>query len=67
MNETSETTAGPEEKVVITYSGSRFPWWITLIWASFFLFAFIYMSRFFFPDLARWLRHPVANASRPFQ
>ena len=39
-----------------TYQGSRFPWWLALIYAAFGLFAFLYLVLHYLPDLRSWLR-----------
>jgi len=38
-----------------TYQGSRFPWWLTLLYIAFLIWAITYVSLFFFPDLRSWL------------
>lgn len=38
-----------------TYQGSRFPWWLTLLYLAFALWGFVYMFRFYLPDLKAWL------------
>lgn len=43
----------PEEPP--TYQGSRFPWWLTLLYLAFALWGFVYMLRFYLPDLKAWL------------
>jgi hypothetical protein len=39
----------------LTYQGSRFPWWLTILWIGFALWGLIYMVRYFLPDLRAWL------------
>jgi len=38
-----------------TYQGSRFPWWLTLVYLAFILWAVSYVGLFVFPDLRAWL------------
>lgn len=40
---------------VPTYQGSRFPWWLALLYLAFAVFGFVYMLRFYLPDLKAWL------------
>jgi hypothetical protein len=47
--------AGESERDTPTYQGSRFPWWLTILYAAFLIWGLTYMSLFFFPDLRSWL------------
>ncbi len=38
-----------------TYQGSRFPWWLTVLWLVFMGWAFIYLAVFYLDDLKAWL------------
>lgn len=38
-----------------TYQGSRFPWWLTLLWLAFGAWGAIYLLRYYLPDLKAWL------------
>jgi len=38
-----------------TYQGSRFPWWLALLYLAFAAFGFVYMLRYYLPDLKAWL------------
>jgi hypothetical protein len=48
-----DAPAGGGER--LTYQGSRFPWWLTILWIGFFLWGLIYAFRYFLPDLRAWL------------
>ncbi|MBI3450311.1 MAG: hypothetical protein HY049_15530 [Acidobacteria bacterium] len=39
-----------------TYQGSRFPWWLALIWLAFLAWGGIYIAMYYLPDLKAWLR-----------
>jgi hypothetical protein len=39
-----------------TYQGSRFPWWLTLLWVAFIAFGVVYSLIYFLPDLKSWLQ-----------
>jgi hypothetical protein len=52
------TTEPPDRAEVSeapTYQGSRFPWWLTLLWLAFAAFAVIYSMIYYLPDLKAWL------------
>lgn len=38
-----------------TYQGSHFPWWLALLYLAFAAFGFVYMLRYYLPDLKAWL------------
>jgi hypothetical protein len=38
-----------------TYQGSRFPWWLTLLYLGFIVFGFLYLAIHYLPDLRAWL------------
>jgi len=38
-----------------TYQGSRFPWWLALIWIAFLAFGAVYLTLYYLPDLKGWL------------
>jgi hypothetical protein len=41
-----------------TYSGSRFPWWMLVIWVCFILSSTAYLITFMLPNLSRWVDKP---------
>ncbi len=38
-----------------TYQGSRFPWWLTILYFAFAIWGFLYMAYLYVPDLRAWL------------
>lgn len=40
----------------LTYQGSRFPWWLTLLWLAFAVWGATYLAIYFLPDLKGWLQ-----------
>lgn len=58
----AQPTGGADEPVTAaveaetpTYQGSRFPWWLLLIWAAFGTFAVLYSLWHTIPSLKAWL------------
>jgi hypothetical protein len=57
MSEPRRDAAGePEDGPgALTYHGSRFPWWLTLLWLAFAIWGVVYALLYFVPDLTAWL------------
>jgi hypothetical protein len=41
-----------------TYSGSRFPWYLLIIWVCFILGSTWYSIQYMLPNLSRWVDKP---------
>lgn len=60
MSDKVEPTENEREPLP-TYEGSRFPWWLVLIWIAFFVFSVVYLILWMFPDLKLWLTDTAAQ------
>ena len=48
-----------------TYQGSRFPWWMLVIWVCFILGSTWYSIQYMLPNLSKWVDKPPFNKFVP--
>jgi hypothetical protein len=50
-----EPAREPPERDTPTYQGSRFPWWLAVLYLAFVVWGFAYLALYYLPDLRAWL------------
>ena len=68
MEETKDIYIAQEDSATpdrFTYAGSRFPWWMLMIWVTFILASTWYSIQYMLPNLSKWVEKPPYSKFMP--